>query len=356
MSREELWARLQADGLVEGDLPERIEEQSPWYVRLMLGIAGWIGALFLLGFVGAAFAFVMQDAGTALFAGAACCAGAFALFRSFRGQSFAEQFALALSLAGQGLMIVGLSQFLKLGDPSLYLAVAAIEAALALAIPNFLHRLLAAAGAAAALALAINQMALHGLAAPLLSAALALVWLDPRRWARNGSVWRPIGYGLLLALLLVEAFRLFGVEQWFGRSEQAAGWMRLHGPLLGRALTAGVLVCVAIVLTVREGHLPASRTTLSAAAGAVLIGLISLTAPGFASALLILLLGFAAGNRMLMALGIVSLFGLVAHFYYSLHATLLEKSGILALTGLFLIVAWLVLRLAPRAAGETAHA
>ena len=33
------------------------------------------------------------------------------------------------------------------------------------------------------------------------------------------------------------------------------------------------------------------------------------------------------------ALGILSLLGFVSHFDYSLHATLLEKSGILAVTG-----------------------
>jgi hypothetical protein len=343
MTAASLWARLSADDLVEGDRPEQDKAASPWFVRVMLGIAGWIGALFLIAFVGAAFAFIMDDAAFAALAGAACCAAAFALFKGFDGNDFAEQFGLAVSLVGQILIVVGLAEFLKPEDPSLYLAVAAVEAGLALAVPNFLHRVLATGAAAIALALAVNQLALHGLAAPLLSLGLAFVWLEPKRWAVDGRIWRPVGYGLVLALLLVETFRLFGAE-WllFGRHDRTPSWFSLYGPLLGRGLTAAALVWVAAALTLREGA--ASRASASAIGAAILVGLLSLTAPGLASALLILLLGFAAGSRILVALGILSLLGFVAHFYYSLDSSLLEKSGILALTGLALLAAHFLLR------------
>ena len=46
------------------------EARAPWYVRVMLGIAGWIGAMFLLGFVGAGFAFVMRSSGAMFVVGA----------------------------------------------------------------------------------------------------------------------------------------------------------------------------------------------------------------------------------------------------------------------------------------------
>lgn len=355
MTAAELWEWLRADGLVEGERPEAGRPVSPWYVRVMLGIAGWIGALFLLGFVGAALAFVMEGAAIAIVIGAACCGAAFALFRIFEGNDFAEQFALAVSLVGQVLLIIGFGQFLTMGGASFYLAVAATQAGLALAVPNFLHRLLATSGAAVALALAINQMALHGLAAPLLCAGLALVWLDPKLWAGRGALWRPVGYGLVLALLLVETFRLFGAEYWLGQGKETTGGLALYGPLVGRSLTAAVLVWAAVALSRREGYAPAHPTSLSVAGAAILFGLLSLLAPGLASATLILLLGFAAGNRLLAALGILSLLGFVAHFYYSLHASLLAKSGILAVTGLCLLAAHFVLARRP-AATEADHA
>ncbi|MET1754151.1 DUF4401 domain-containing protein [Novosphingobium sp. RD2P27] len=348
MNAAELWTELSDAGLVKGAQPEPEAGVSPWYVRLMLGIAGWIGALFLLGFVANALTAIVDDAASALVAGVLCCAAAFALFRTFAGQDFAEQFALALSLAGQGLLAVALAKVFRPQDPAFYFAFALVEAALVLIVPAFLHRLLAACGAAIALALAINELELPGLTTPLFCAALVLVWLDPVRWARGGRLWRPVGYGLVLALMLVETFRLFGWDALFGRAA-ASGWIAQHGPLLGRGLTSAVLVWVTVLLVTREGFRFTSRGFLLTAGAAVLVGCLCLIAPGLGAALLILLLGFAAGNRLLMAIGILGLLGFAAHFYYSLHATLLLKSGILAVTGLSLLAAFLFLR---RTAGE----
>ena len=354
MSAAELWARLQADGLVEGDRPEREAEPAPWYVRVMLGIAGWIGALFLIGFIGATFITLMEDAASALVLGAACCGCAGFLFVKFREIDFAEQFALALSLAGQGLIAFGLGSALPSGGPSLYLAIALVEAGLAIAIPNFLHRVLTSAAAAVLLSLAIAELELHGLAAPLLSAVLVFVWLDPRRWAREGRLWRPIGYGAVLALLLVETFRLFGATWLFGFRPEDLGWSAVYGPIVGRALTAAVLVWTAAALARRE---LAERSTFALAVGAALaLGVVSLAAPGLASALLVLLLGFAAGNRLLLALGVLSLLGFVSHFYYSLHATLLEKSALLAAAGIVLLAAHWALGRLPTRGGEAMDA
>lgn len=353
MTSAELWARLAAGGSVEGEMPEAEHPASPWFVRVMLGIAGWIGALFLFGFLGVGFAFILKGAASAMFVGALCCAGAWALFRQFEASDFAEQFALVISLLGQALLIAGIGQVLEVDDPSFFFAIAVTEGVLALAVPNFLHRVLTSAAAIIALALAVNQLSLHGLAAPLVCVGLALVWLEPKRWAGEGGTWRPIGYGLMLALLIVETFRLFGAEQLIGMRGETRGWFALHGPLLGRAMTAAVLVWTAAALAIREEFAPGSRGFAASIGAALLFGLFSLNAPGLASALLVLLLGFSAGNRLLMALGILSLLGFVTHFYYSLHANLLEKSGLLAVTGLALLAVHALLRGGFLSSGET---
>ena len=354
MNAAELWSRLEAKGLVEGERPERDAAPAPWYVRVMLGIAGWIGALFLIGFIGATFITLMDDAASAIVLGAACCGCAGFLFWKFADIDFVEQFALALSLAGQALLAFGLGNALQSGGPGLYLAIALVEAGLALAIANFLHRMLTSAASALALALAVADLKLHGLAAPLIGAALTFVWLEPRRWARHGRLWRPIGYGAVLALLLVETFRLFGLGEimgWYGRDGAEDHW-----PLVGRVLTTAVLVGIAAGLAQREGHGPFSRNYMIATAGAAAAGLAAVAMPGLASALIVLLLGFGAGNRLLQALGILALLGFVSHFYYSLHATLLEKSALLAAAGVVLLAAhWALGRFAARG-GETADA
>ena len=78
-------------------------------------------------------------------------------------------------------------------------------------------------------------------------------------------MWRPVGYGLVLALLLVETFRLFGAEFLFGLAQETPVWIAIHGPLIGRALTAAVLLWDAIVLIRREGVAPAEPRSASIA-------------------------------------------------------------------------------------------
>ena len=61
--RTALWDRLDAAGLVEGAAPSAAADAVPWYVRAMVGIAGWIAACFLLAFVGGAVAFAFRTGG-----------------------------------------------------------------------------------------------------------------------------------------------------------------------------------------------------------------------------------------------------------------------------------------------------
>ena len=100
MDRQELWARLRAADLVEGEPPAVAASRSPWFVRVMLGMAGWIGAMFLLGFVGVGFVMVIESATASFLLGAAVCAGAAFLFRAAPENDFMSQFGLAVSLAG----------------------------------------------------------------------------------------------------------------------------------------------------------------------------------------------------------------------------------------------------------------
>jgi len=359
MSPAELWARLAADGLVEGGLPEEKRAQGPWFVRVMLGIAGWIGALFLLGFVGIGFVFIFENSSFALLAGAAFCTGGYSLLRTLRDNDFAEQFGLALSLVGQLLIAFGLGGLAGGQQSAGFLAVAVVQAALAYAVPHFLHRVLATTGAGIALAIGLSAVPLPGFAAPFLCAGLAWIWLDSRRWAGRGALWRPIGYGLVVALLLVEGYHLLAFDRLFGSSAQDPRWIALHGPLLARIAGAAVLAWVVLALTRQEKLRHGSRAESGAFGAAAAAVLAAVAMPGLASASIVLMLGFAAKSRILMALGVLGLLGFVAHFYYSLHATLLVKSGILAATGIVLLLAYLAIVrgvFSARAEGEAGNA
>ena len=49
---ESLWHQLKKQQKVKGDMParEQDEVENIWYIRLIQGIAGWLAALFLMGF------------------------------------------------------------------------------------------------------------------------------------------------------------------------------------------------------------------------------------------------------------------------------------------------------------------
>ena len=198
-----LWEQLRQAGLAEGDVPAETVALTPWYIRTMLGIAGWIGAMFLLGFVGAAFSIVMKSAASGLFVGALLCAGATVMFRSRPNGDFIGQFALAVSIAGQILIGVGLGQLLSSQISLIAIAFAALQVGLFLLIPNFLHRVLSTMSGIGALVVAFSDWGFYPYTQAIVFAAFSWAWLNEFRFAGRGAEIRAAGYGLTL-LVIVE--------------------------------------------------------------------------------------------------------------------------------------------------------
>jgi hypothetical protein len=353
---ESLWAMLVARGLASGEVPPRSEQRSPWYVRVMLGIAGWIGALFLFGFVGAIFAFVMEHAFAAVAVGALTCAGASLIFRSSPKGDFAAQFGLAVSLAGQGLVAYGLAKWFDMKFWPAALVMAAVQAALFVLVPNFVHRVWVAWTGVFAIALALGDVGLHVLPLSLATAAFAWVWVREFDFGTSAEMGRAGGYGLALASMQL-AF-MHGDQLW--NSLLNGDGVKLGGHVVvwvGAALAAAVLLWVVVLLLRREGVGLDSRTGRIALASAAILSLVSIRAPGVGPAVAILVVGYANGNRVLAGLGILALLGYLSQYYYALHATLLEKSIILICTGIALLLTRLALhRWWPLQSKEISHA
>ena len=355
-NRAALWDRLRTAQLVEGEMPDAGEARVPWFVRLMMGIAGWIGALFLLGFVGVAFAFVFRNAWAALLLGAGACGAAIAIFRAAPKSDFMAQFGLAISLAGQFLLAYGLSEALGRGARSIATILVLQEAALFFLIPNFLHRVLCAWGGGVAATWLIIDLGFSPLAPALITAAFLWVWLSEFDFARHGAIVRAGGYGLAIAA--VQTTIMHGAL-WTLMLKELGRRSALQGPELvwiGQAASAAVLVWAVYKLLRREGLAVDSGQGKVGLAAALILGAASVKAPGVAPAVAILIAGYANGNRVLAGLGIFALMGYLSHFYYALHATLLYKSGLLALTGLALLGARFAMRQWWPEEKETSHA
>jgi uncharacterized membrane protein len=113
---------------------------------------------------------------------------------------------------------------------------------------------------------------------------------------------------------------------------------------VGTTLTDAVFVVTAGVLFLRAGwRLRDPQTWLSLGA-MVALCLVSFPAPGIVACLLIVVLGFSNGNRLLFGAGIAALALYIGGYYYRLDVTLLHKSIVLLVTGLVLLGArWLIL-------------
>ena len=116
----------------------------------------------------------------------------------------------------------------------------------------------------------------------------------------------------------------------------------LYGkPWLGEVLIGLVTLYVVWHLLQRYDQRISERLSITTLLGTLFIC-------GVTIGMVIILLGFAGANRVLLSLGIVSLLFYISSYYYLLDATLLEKSRTLLIVGLsLLIVRWLMLRILP---------
>lgn len=351
-----LWDRLRAAALVEGDRPPVAAARAPWYVRVMLGVAGWIGALFMLGFLAVGLDFAIKNPPVAFFTGAVVCAGAAVLFRLNPHGDFTSQFGFAVSLAGQALMVYALARLFERSFSAAALAIALQQALLFALLPNFIHRVWASWTAAYAAVFALGNAGLQAFAPAAVTFAFLWPWLAEFDHPRRGELLRAAGYGLALAA--VQTAVMHG-SLWSALLVGHAGRQALGGaalPWIGNLAAGLVLIWAVLRLLKREGVGLAEGHGRIALAGALLLALISLKAPGVGPAAAILVVGFANGNRVLAGLGIFALLGYLSHYYYALHATLLEKSALLAAAGLALLAARFALRRWWPAQTESPHA
>ena len=338
--RTALWARLARSNLVQGEMPIRESLATPWYVRTMLGVAGWTGALFLSGFLVTGLDLFRAGPGASLLAGAIACVAAMAMFRAQPKNDFVVQFAFAVSLAGQALILLGIAMPIHSDMALAALVTAAVQTALFFLISNFMHRVWCAWAASLAVAFAFASWHIPFYAPALFTALLAWIWLSdgPIR-VTVGAQWRAGGYGIALGLVQTLLFMDSGAMRWFLSSAPDRHWHMW----VGAALTSIVWLGVVAALLRREAAVAGRYNRRLALVGGLIVALATLKAPGLAPLVAVLLLGFANGTRTLVGLGALALLGYGIHYYYALEVSLLEKSMLLAATGIALLLARLAM-------------
>lgn len=347
---EKVWTTLLEGGLVQGSEPETESLEAPWYVKVLLGFSGWLAALFLLGFLAMGFDIIFENRPVTLIMGSMMIGGAFLILRIPKNE-FIEHLGLAGSLAGQALVVFAIFDFSNRSEEIAWLLVALLQVPLAAVMPSFVHRVFSSFVGVFAVSMALIILDLPYVVSGAVLFLSALCWLNEFRYPQHMEKIRAIGYGVVLALLLLQGTALYGYRSmgWlFGRYHPAA----LSWVWIGEILIGVVTLYVVWHVLQRYKQTISGRLSILAFLGALLLIAVSLEVQGITVGIVIMLLGFSASNRVLLGLGIVSLLFYISSYYYLLDATLLDKSRTLLIVGLTLLtLRLLMLRFLPAQKG-----
>jgi len=311
--------------------------ETPWYIRAFLGVSAWIAASLLLLFL---FGMDLISSETsAIILGLILVGSAIGLRRLRVDNTFVGQLALALSLTGQVLFIGGIGTLLE-SVTATALAVVVLESLLIALYPDQFQRFLSTILIIGALVAVVfdweAQLAIHALLIATIAGAL-LLWERESQIvaAKAEDVLLPVGYGLVISafgLINLQLAEFIGIRQW---------WLSALGLLL---------VLIVQVYWLLRFYRVRITGTLAAGlvAGGLVLGAAALHTPGLLVGLIVLLLGFRRGNRLLMGLAAVFLVFFIAMFYYTLTLTLLWKSLALIGSGIALFgLRWAAISLTP---------
>ncbi|MFN2567216.1 MAG: DUF4401 domain-containing protein [Gemmatimonadaceae bacterium] len=363
--------RLVAEGLAPRESIDRarvgiegiVDTTPPWYARVIAGFGAWVATGFLVGFL--FLADIVDEETRAIIVGALLVIGAVLLRRlAAADDEFKRQLALAVSLAGQVLVIVGV-----MGETKSAATAGLVALAMSIVLVPLLHDQahrfmsgligsIAAIAAMADLKLAwtvtsvatLGDVVVRGseLAALAVVAVTAYVWRADlrRRSGELAEMLEPVGYGTIVALFGVLLFSsLFAIADDLVRGSQSTRPNAWH---LGPATTAGITAAlVALELAIfKERRVKApSEAFVVAVVASLLLGVLTLSTPGVIAAVTVLTLGFDRRNRILIGIAVAFLVKFSSAYYYSLRMTLLEKSIVLVASGLLLLAARAYVRL-----------
>ncbi|MBR7801705.1 DUF4401 domain-containing protein [Undibacterium fentianense] len=333
-----IWKQLSEQDIVRGALPEMSDDQSSvnqaWYIRILLGFAGWLGALFMMGFVGIGLKFAMDNLIAGICIGIALCTLSYTIFKSAKNNDFAQQFGLAMSLAGQGFFILALFQHNHSQNSVNALVILVFEILLTFFIPNFIHRFLTTMAAIYAVYFLLQESQMASCLQGLLAIGLASAWWSTQI-LRQPAIWRPIAFALAIALVMSEGGRFVS---WFEIHSAQTWWLK-NGWYLGTSMVNLSFIVSTLLLLRREQISFRSLLGVWAISGALVIAAFAYVVTGLSAASLLILIAFSFSNRVLLGLGFIAMLSYLAHYYYQMQVTLLYKSIVLAVLActLFLV-------------------
>lgn len=341
LSVADVLARLKAEGRATDavDAPARaalqteLDEHLPWYLGAAVGLGAWLATGFFLGFL--VYFVDIDDAFGRIVLGIALV-GVAVWQRRRAGSGFLRHASVAIALAGLGLIIVGLDDWVDTRAAAV--VVMLLSATLIVLMPDSVFRFLATLVALAACYVAVAGRGStwgYEVVTIVVVALVAVTWRFRirDREPRMEEMLRPVGYAVVLGLFVA---LLVGSSTQLGRlSFEPGRWL-----IVGRMTTIGVtVVLLALVWLIidEQGGATDSPSSIAALLGVVALGATTLTTPGIIAGAGVLTLAFDRRDKVLLGMAVAYLLVFGTVFYYSLHLTLLEKSGVLAGSGALLL-------------------
>ena len=338
---DQIWTLLQQHEIVQGEQPEINAIDSPWYIKVLLAFSGWLAAIFILGFLAALFEFVFRNSTISAAVGAAMIAVAFALLHSSDNE-FVEHLGLATSLAGQALITYAAFDLSDHNEAMALFLLAVLQAGLVVIMANYVHTVFSAAVSAIALTMAFYEWGIPYGISGLIMLGASFCWLSEFRYPKKIKKIRGVGYGLVLALIIIKGMALFDYHLISGT--QIKPYSLLAQPWLEELIITIAALYLVWSLLQRYRQEPLNRIFITALLATLLICLVSVNAPGVAVGMIIICLGFMGTNRVLIGLGIIALLFYISSYYYLLDTTLLVKSISMLAVGLVLFIIRRVLK------------
>ncbi|MCJ8318793.1 MAG: DUF4401 domain-containing protein [Colwellia sp.] len=334
------WQRLLEADLVQGNSPSHESMDSPWYVKMLLAISGWLGAIFLLIFFFIAFNSILEAPIVLFLISLPLFFIAHRILLTPKNE-FYQHLALALSLVGQAVFIFSIFEW---QSPELIcLVVALLQLLLICFMPSFLHRVFSTVIAIGAF---VASVSVAGVPHILLFGGLIIfptTWLclNEFRFTKLYKVMKGMMYGMVIAMLLLNSSHVFfdDFEQLFSSNATLLTlpyWF------------ADIIYISAIVFVTWQLLLSNNIDTRATFSKLVLLfsfvlAIATFKAPGIGVGLIVIIIGFAHSNRTLLGLGIFSLLAYSSSYYYMMEETLLFKSGILLAVAILMLVSRLLL-------------
>jgi hypothetical protein len=326
MTARELMDALRERGVIKTEVPalDAAGSDRPWFIALLQGIAGWLAGVFLLVFVG----ILIEPDSTASIAtcGIILLGSAWGLYYADRNAVFLDQFALALSIAGQIALAWAIIKDAR--NAALVSALLLVlQCAVFVVMPNKVARTLAA------------------LFASIAWVYLIRFWLRPaggdRFFADDGLYHAPLlgGASVPVGWMVTWLPLVFGTW-WLVRRE--AVWMARGAAKFARPALTGMLLGLSFGGIVTE---PLSLFALGVEQLGVPFSLWSLF-PLLSIALAVYAAhtAFRVGSSGLVGVAIFAALVHLSRFYYLYGTTLLWKSVLMLFIGVALLLGAIALR------------